>query len=542
MIESSSVEVGSRDLTRSVFFARTFGATLASSRRLALAALVVVAAAIRLVGLGATGFSEDEINKLRAVEAYSRHDFTANAEHPMLMKLADWASLSAAAWWNERQPEAAISPEAALRLPNAVAGAATAGVLFLLGEALFDTSVGVWAAALWALDVNAAAINRIGKEDTFLLLFLLIAAYCFERGKAIMHLPRQRDRWFDASGAAFGLMLASKYMPWYFGLHSAFNIVADRNSEGATAGRGTRFYVAMAAAFLVADFAVILPETWRYALGYVQGDTLRHTGYVFAHGLYVNGVEATPFGVPWWFYLTFLVTKVPIVVLGAALIGLMWVSRHWRHRGATFIRVFLLLTLFPYSLFASKFVRYLLPVLAMLNLAAAVGIVWLTRRTQRLRRDGAAIAVMALIAACVLVPLAVHASASAPYFSLAQNTIGARLTAAGPLFPDDEFYDAGVREAVAALALTASRGAVVCSDAAAVVEEYLARDGRTDVTACSIARDGLPMRAVETWVIVQQGHVYFENQLVIDQLQRRFESLMQVQVGGYPAADVYRFR
>src|SRR5205807_3174251 len=124
-------------------------------------------------GLGASGFSEDEINKLRAVEAYRRLDFTANAEHPMLMKAADWASLDAAAWWNAHDRLAAIatiSPEAALRLPNALAGVATTALVFLLAEQLFDATVGMWASLLWALDANAAAINRIGKEDTFLTL------------------------------------------------------------------------------------------------------------------------------------------------------------------------------------------------------------------------------------------------------------------------------------------------------------------------------------------------------------------------------------
>jgi hypothetical protein len=126
---------------------------------------------------------------------------------------------------------------------------------------------------------------------------------------------------------------------------------------------------------------------------------------------------------------------------------------------------------------------------------------------------------------------------------MAQNTIGARLAADGLLFPDDELYDAGVREAVAAIAAAAAPDAVVCSDAAAVVAEYLSRERRPDITACSIARDGLPMpspRGNETWVIAQQGHIYFENQLVIEQIARQQAPWLQLRVGGVPAADVYR--
>jgi len=228
---------------------------LSRSRSLAIALLVTLAAVVRLDRLGAVGFSEDEVNKIRAVRAYQHHDFSANAEHPMLMKLADWASIAAA-------PQR-LSPETALRLPNALAGAATAGVLFLLIQTLFDTTVALCAAALWALDVNAAAINRIGKEDTFLLFFLLLASYFYERAKQSPADVRRRDGWYNCSGAAFGLMLASKYMPHYFGLHVLFNAAADRRPADNTPDKRPAFFFAMATAFATANAAILLPDTWR---------------------------------------------------------------------------------------------------------------------------------------------------------------------------------------------------------------------------------------------------------------------------------------
>ena len=36
----------------------------------------------RVIGSGAIGFAEDEMNKLDAVHAYERGDFSVNAEHP----------------------------------------------------------------------------------------------------------------------------------------------------------------------------------------------------------------------------------------------------------------------------------------------------------------------------------------------------------------------------------------------------------------------------------------------------------------------------
>jgi len=46
--------------------------------------MMVLGLGLRATGLGRIGFAEDEINKLEAVRAYDRGDFTANAEHPFL--------------------------------------------------------------------------------------------------------------------------------------------------------------------------------------------------------------------------------------------------------------------------------------------------------------------------------------------------------------------------------------------------------------------------------------------------------------------------
>jgi hypothetical protein len=521
----------------------TFATSLAQFRALGLTLLVVVALVPRVANLAASGLSEDEINKLRAVTAYDRFDFSANAEHPMVMKLACWAAVSAVRWWDARDGATNIPVEAALRLPNAIVGAATTAVVFLLAEMLFDSTVAAWAALFWALDANAAAINRIGKEDTLLLFFLLLAAYCYERAKEFGYGdPIQRERWYGRSAGAFGLMLASKYMPHYFGLHTLFVLAADRNPEDKTPDKRASFYAVMALVFVAANFALLLPPTWRYLDAYAHGDLLLHSGYDFAHRIYVNTIDASPWGLPPTFYFVFIGTKVPLAVLAASIAGLVWTVRHSDYRGAVFIRVFLLFTLLPYSFVASKFVRYMLPVLAVVDIAAAVGIVWLLRalaaREATVVRD---VAAACLLVFAVASPLS-EQLAAAPHYGLAQNIFGASFAARGALFPDDELYDAGVREAVAAIAQAAAPRAVVCSDAATVVAEYLARDGRPDVTSCSISHDGLPMAAADTWVLAQPGHVYFENAAVLAQLRRQSMPWLTVTIGDVTAADVFHVR
>jgi dolichyl-phosphate-mannose-protein mannosyltransferase len=545
MIESNSVEVGPQ-LTGSLPRVCVSPAALARSRALTLTLVVMLALAVRVFALGASGFSEDEINKLRAAESYGRFDFTANAEHPMLMKLAIWASFDGAGWWNAHDRLAGIvtiSPEASLRFPNAIAGAATAGAIYLLAELLFDATVGAWASLFWALDANAAAVNRIGKEDTFLLLFLILAAYLYERGKTVERgRPASRNRWFAASGASFGLMLASKYMPHYFGLHTLYNLAADWHDPDRTPDKRLSFFAAMGGAFLLGNVAVLLPASWRYIAGYLNGDTLRHSGYDFAHRIYVNTLGASPWGVPSTFYITFLAMKVPLFILAAAAVGVVWAARHPDHRGAAFIRVFLVFTLLPYSFVASKFLRYMLPILAVVDIAAAVGLALALGRIEAIRGPMRREALAAAVASLAIGIPFVELVSAAPYYGLAQNALGARLAPPGSVFPDDELYDAGVRETVAAISAHAAPRAVICSDATVVVTEYLARNGRGDIRSCSIAHDGLPTTRVQTWVVEQPGHIYFENQGVIEQLRARLPPWMDVQIGGASAAQVFLFQ
>src|SRR5439155_11612582 len=302
------------------------------------------------------------------------------------------------------------------------------------------------------------------------LFFLLLASYCFERAKRLSRVDaRAADRWYLRSAAAFGLMAASKYMPHYFGLHGVFNIAADDNPADKTPDKRWTFYAAILAAFAAANVPLALPSTWRYLAAYVHGDTVRHTGYRFAHHLYVNMMPATPWGLPWSFYAAFFATKVPLGVLAAAIAGLVWIGRRPSHRGATFVRVFLVLTLLPYSLVASKFVRYMLPMLAVTDIAAGVGAAWLVRELTRRSRGAHRAPIVAACALALIAPSAAQIAAVGPYYGLAENVVGASLAPRGSLFPDDEMYDAGVGEAVAAIAAVVASGASYCIVATSVV-------------------------------------------------------------------------
>ena len=148
---------------------------LANSKTLVFAALIVLVIAglgFRVTGLSAEGLSEDELNKLNAVADYRAHGLTgANGEHPMLMKACQAVSIILAEKWNNTFLSNPIAPETALRLPTAVVGALSAILIFLITSELFGVEVALIAAALWAFDPSAIGLNRIAKEDSFLLFF-----------------------------------------------------------------------------------------------------------------------------------------------------------------------------------------------------------------------------------------------------------------------------------------------------------------------------------------------------------------------------------
>ena len=506
--------------------------------QLLLAFIALTALSLRLDGLDTYGFSEDEVAKLRAIEAYRRGEFSANAEHPMLMKLTMWGSLATAEQWNRLAPSLAIAPETALRLPNVIAGAATTLAVYGAGSLLLGSATGIVAAFLVAVDPTIISINRIGKEDTLLMLFFFLAVWCYEKAKRLgVTDPGRAQRWYTGAGACFGLMVASKYLPHLIGLNVAVNMIVQRQA-GANAPRPRTYYPAMIGAILCTNFAVLFPSTWTYAAAYIRGAHSTHHGYLYDGELYVNAASVLLWGVPWTYYFRMVVTKMPLPVLAGIVAGVVLMFPRWRERGYVWLRVFLVIPFLGHALIAAKFQRYALPLLIVVEMLSAAGLVfvaqWLWRRSAskaiRVPLVTAAVAVAGLL---VMAPLSV-----APYYSIYQNRVGAGQGAPATVYPE-EAYDFGVREAVNAIAAAAGPGAAIVSDATLVVEHYVAQTPRHDLEVRSLSEHGLRFRG-EQWILVQDSHVYFENATLIDQLRRASAPWREFRLGGTPVLQVFK--
>ena len=108
-------------------------------------------------------------------------------------------------------------------------------------------------------------------------------------------------------------------------------------------------------------------------------------------------------------------------------------------------------------------------------------------------------------------------SSAAPFYSLYQNAIGARVSAPASTFPE-EAYDFGVREAVRAIAVAAQPGAAIVSDVPRIVQHYADETTRADLQVRSFSRQGLG-KTGEQWVFVLPEHVYFEIVGVVNHLR-----------------------
>jgi len=513
---------------------------------------------VRLCGLSQIGLAEDEVNKILAVREYQRGVFSGNAEHPMLMKELILVSVTAADVWNRWStgiPGAEpISEEVAIRLPNVLVGAMTVIPLYLLGSALFSRSVGILAAFFWATGIHAVFINRVAKEDTLLVFFLLWGLYFHRRMKTSLDFEIQKKRTFHLlSAACFGLMLASKYFPHFWGLALLFYYLHRKLNPGLYPAdrygrRDLALYVAvMAAVFLLANPMLVHPKVLGHIFSYTGQSTVTHHGYMMFGHLFPNSILLTPFGgTPWYFYLLALIVKLPPLVLLVFMGGIGLSLRRWREPGPYFLLFWLLFWLVPYSIVGVKFLRYSLTLMPAVYLAAAWTTCeiadWLVKwRCWTLPRPLLRWITHTILGCLMVLVLLTALISSQPYFSLYVNRWGGSQSRIAYYFPHDECYDLLLREAIVATLRRAPTGSVVAGETPAVFRYYLGKLNRPDIRVINLsdARLSQPISA-PVFVFLQPGRIYFENRTFYTRLWNGSPELMSARIKGRPLVRVFR--
>jgi hypothetical protein len=132
------------------------------------------------------------------------------------------------------------------------------------------------------------------------------------------------------------------------------------------------------------------------------------------------------------------------------------------------------------------------------------------------------------------------AASASPHFRLYMNSISGGSAKAGAYFPQDEFYDAYMLDALKEIAMRARPHARVGTEIPLLADYYAKRAGREDLT-CSqfFATDDLNKFVAGDFLIDARGRTYFSNQAMLERLRQKTKPAFTVFVGNTPAADVY---
>ena len=515
---------------------------IAKHKLAALFLIVALGFYLRARDLGSAGFNEDEIHKVEAGRSYLRGEFLTNLEHPMLMKSLIAVSLAASDAWNSGPGRSnPVSEEAAVRLPNAVFGSLTAIVVFLLAQELFGASIGLLSALLWATGIIAITINRVAKEDTLLVFFTWLAYYLYIRARDL-GIGKQATRFYAASGASFGLMLASKYFPHYLGLNALYYWFCDRRARRPMGKRNILLFLGTcAAALILVNPVVVLPSTLNYFVHYVCGSSITHHGYLMMGHLYREDVPGAG-GMPKYFYLLLFAIKTPIPIVAGLLVGVVDTWKRRREPGISFVLFMFLAWIVPFSLVGAKWMRYMLAWMPAVYIVAAIGLAriwsWLAtmpNRSVRVRLAPAVYAAFSIV--FLLYPIGVAAHCG-PYYSLYLNALGFGRTAY--YFPHDEMNDMGLRPAIARIAADAPYGASVGGEAGPVFKYYFHKYGRDDLHYFDLSDRTKRLSAPDSaFLVLQDGRTYVENIAFVRSLESRQLPIRTVEIGGADAARIY---
>ncbi len=521
----------------------------------ALCVLVLIGFGFRVSGLSSEGLSEDELNKLNAVNEYRSQGLTsANGEHPLLMKALLTVSVVAADRWNHTSlvaghPELNVPVESSLRFPGALFGAFTAVLIFLVASELFGLEVGLISAALWAFDPLAISFNRIAKEDTFLIFFFLLANFFWLRGQRVAESQPERrpERFYWATAAALGAMLASKYVPMMLAITVAYNYTFQGIPTRWVIGkkRFLKFFLVMGVVFLICNPTILLPGTWKAMSNFTSGRNMGHDSYEFMGRLYPHKFTDWLRGEPWYFYLVLMFTKLPVPTLVSFALGLGLLFKRKCGDGRYFLLLWLALWFLSFSLPGGKFTRYLTSVLPALIIVAAIGVQFTARRLGRFcarvfENDSIKIYARSALASLVIISAFWSAVTAAPHYRFYMSVLGGGPAQAGAYFPQDEFYDAYMQDAMIEIARRAQPNARVASEISTVSAYYAQRANRPDLICTDLSdtveRDKL---AAGDFLIDARGRTYLNNQAMLARLRQASQPAFTITVGSTPAAYVY---
>ncbi len=364
---------------------------------LVMAAVFAVAAIARLWDLGAAGQTWDEDTYWSAgrnyVQNLVRGDFDDaawrwNYEHPPVTKyLAGLGGL-----WGDGFGGA--------RAMSALAMALGCALLVPIGRRLVDLRVGALAGGIAALAPHLIGHGQVvGHEAPSVAAWALawwLSARVWDDGDRVRPLAWRLVAVGVVLGVALMIRFVNGLMAPAIGLTILITAPAGARVRAVTLG------LAIIPAVAIVTAIALWPRLWTHPIAHTQEawDKLKGT-----HSLepFHGTLTKAP---PRWYFVSYLGATTPIVVLGAAAAGLaLAVARAWR--GALIIVVW---AIAPLGVMLSPVrqdgIRYVLPVLVPMALAAAIGVAAVARWIGERLHVVAGLAVSAALAIYLVVTCA----------------------------------------------------------------------------------------------------------------------------------------
>ena len=504
--------------------------------------LTIAAFGLRLYQLDFNSLSEDESAKWEAVQEYRHGHFAGvNSEHPMLLKMTAWASLTAGERWGQIAAAhnwPSLSPEGWLRLPNVIFGAGCAAILYLLCRRMMGVPGSLAASFFWAVSPLAIALNRLMKEETPLTFFTLLACYFYCRAEQADN-DQSARRWYDLGAIGFGLAFSSQYILHLLGLNALAWLLAGKTGVTLKASRFRygRFFLLIFLTFIFVNPVVLSQNNLHVILEWLHHHGVKHSGYDFDGTLYINFPSRLLAGVPWFYYLWLVLVKTPIPILLAIIVGGALLLRHRRTLASCFFLSLGMVQLVGLSVSGAKFIRYSLPLLPFLYLAGgyAVQQIWRVLQEKQLSQRllwAAAVAFLAL-------PI-VELHGWGPFYSFYLNSIGGGKQNITRYFAPDEVSEFDTRQVAQQVCPMAPRAATLATARPMSMAYYLQACGRTDIEVAAlydpqyVPQDG-------DLIILEPSRRFFETQRFFDVLRNSGMSHREIRVGPVLASTIYRF-
>lgn len=452
------------------------------------AAVLVVALAIRLIGLGDAGQTWDEdtnwaagrnyVTNVVSVDAAPR-SWIWNYEHPPVMKYIAGTGAQLADGFG---PARALS---------AVVGAVSCALLLLIGTRLYRLGVGVLAGTIAALTPALIAHSQVVGHESPSLLWWLLGIYLAITAHDDDETSGRLARRMAGIGVVLGLAIASRFVNVL--LAGAVGGILLAGAPRAQRLRTVKLGFAILPAVAVAVVVVVWPRLWTDPIAHFADAWMRLSK---PHSLepYLGTITNTP---PPTYFLVYLAVTAPLgVLIGAGA----WVARlvvrrrdPAERRPAIVIAIaFAAPLVVALSPVRQDGVRYVLPCVAILALVAAAGFDYLTTL---IKHRAAPAAVTAVVAAY----LAITCIRIYPYYlDYFGEQVGGPSTVTAHRWFETAWWGEGVDRAVDYVNAHAAPGARVYRDC---IEPYHVAWFRGDLWSTLADRDH-PEQA--DWIIAYQ--------------------------------------